>query len=45
MLRTQDVAAPVGATVEHALRRFMQLGSVGVDERDTDARLLRVGKG
>jgi hypothetical protein len=38
------VTAPVGATVEHALQRFMQLGSVGVDEREPDAGLLRAGR-
>ncbi|MFV2009317.1 MULTISPECIES: hypothetical protein [unclassified Micromonospora] len=44
VLRRRDVAAYTGATVEHALRRFMQLGSVGVDDRDTDPGLPRVGR-
>ncbi|MFY1696296.1 MULTISPECIES: hypothetical protein [unclassified Solwaraspora] len=42
--RTPHTAAPVGSTVEHALRRFMQLGSVGgVDDRDPEPGPLRVG--
>lgn len=44
VLRTRGVAAPAGATVEHALQRFMQLGSVSVDEREPDTGLLRVGR-
>ncbi|MDG4773276.1 hypothetical protein [Solwaraspora sp. WMMD792] len=44
VLRRRDVATYTGATVEHALRRFMQLGSVEVDDHDTDPGLSRVGR-
>ncbi|WBB97521.1 MULTISPECIES: hypothetical protein [unclassified Solwaraspora] len=45
MLRRRDVASGyTGATVEHALRRFMQLGSVEIDDHDTGPGLSRVGR-